>query len=58
MTLENSIHKTVLAFRLFEKKCSGLKVKSSPLNVTLKQGPVRVNWLEATLCLNAAYYNL
>ncbi len=58
MTLENSIHKTVLAFRLFEKKCSGVKVKSSPHRITLKQGPVRVNWLEATLGLNAVYYNL
>lgn len=48
MTLQNFIHKTLSAFRLFNEKYSGAKKKKISWHIiTLKQGTVRVNWLEA-----------
>jgi hypothetical protein len=46
MTLQNFIHKTLSAFRLLNEKDSGAK-KIFQHIITLKQGTVRVNWLEA-----------
>ena len=44
--MQNFIHKSLSAFRLLNEKDSGAK-KIFQHIITLKQGTVRVNWLEA-----------